>query len=424
MGSLEIKKNRYGLRVFCSKCDKLYYHNTIHKCRHGEESQTYKSVVYTPGGGTRSRHHKSRTFDEALIEGIEYKKEVKSGSLDKHNMERGRLVPGAISVIEGANIFLRFKHGIDVPTHLKENLSKKYLDSIEYYLGQFIQIMKDNGYNVHTMPLEKLNEKHVGIWAEEIRTRYSKGSWDAPLRVLRLWVNFLIKRHGLRLYNPFHDVKLVHVTTDVAAITKEEFEGVLSMIDSGTSKEVLVGNSKIKDRYRPYLKDAFRLALQTGLRREEFLSLTWDNVVELSNGSHMIITDNLKVERMTGKKYKKKFIPVHDELRRLLKDLGWDSNVNGNSFILEPERKAKVITMMGCCTKAFTFYFKQAFPERKTKTLKVLRKTYLSYLGREVGEEIIHFSSHSGMKVLEDHYLDKTIVTKALQMNIFSPKNG
>ena len=68
-------------------------------------------------------------------------------------------------------------------------------------------------------------------------------------------------------------------------------------------------------------------------------------------------------------------------------------------------------------TGGFSHYFKQAFPNRKHKRL---RKTYLSYLGKQVGDEVVHFSSHSGVKVLEKHYFDMKLVTKGLEVKMFS----
>jgi hypothetical protein len=75
---------------------------------------------------------------------------------------------------------------------------------------------------------------------------------------------------------------------------------------------------------------------------------------------------------------------------------------------------------MAALTKGFSHYYKQAFPDNKVKTLKVLRKTYLSYLIRGLGDDVVHFSSHSGVKVLEDHYFDKKLVAKGLKMKIFN----
>ena len=68
---------------------------------------------------------------------------------------------------------------------------------------------------------------------------------------------------------------------------------------------------------------------------------------------------------------------------------------------------------------AFSHYFKQAFPDVPHKTLKMLRKTYLGHLNKAVGDDVIKFSSHSKVRVLDKHYLDKKITAKGLDMKMF-----
>lgn len=48
--------------------------------------------------------------------------------------------------------------------------------------------------------------------------------------------------------------------------------------------------------------------------------------------------------------------------------------------------------------------------------LQVLRRTSLNKTVRDV---VIELSSHSKMKVLEDHYLDKELTVKGLGMKMF-----
>ena len=74
---------------------------------------------------------------------------------------------------------------------------------------------------------------------------------------------------------------------------------------------------------------------------------------------------------------------------------------------------------MAALSKGFSHYYEQAFPEVKPRQFKVLRKTYLSYLNKSVGEDMIELSSHSSMRVLDKHYLDAEIVSKGLKMKIF-----
>lgn len=413
--SLTLNKNSQGLRVFCSKCLKLYNFDTIHLCPHDQETQTYKSVVYLVDR-TEKNTFKTKKYSEALAYAIAFKENVRSGSKRAVSAE-----PAAMSFLDAANKFLNFKHGIEVPLHLKQELSKEYLYSIEFYVGQFLEIMRVNKVKVKTQLINELNEEHVGIWVKEIRQKYSKGTWNGPLRILRLWIEFVIKRLKIEMQNPFMDVKLVSHENSVSALTKSEFENVCLAIEKMNPIRLLNGTTnKQKNLYRPYLVNAYKLALYSGLRREEVVTLTWKNIFKIENTSdYMIITDNLKVERMTGKKYKPKYIPVGDDLTKLLNELGWEENKGQDKFIIEPSRKATVKTMMSAMTKAFSHYYEQFYPDRKAKAFNILRKTYLSYMGAELGEEVVKFTSHSGMTILLNHYFDERILARAKKVKIF-----
>ena len=53
------------------------------------------------------------------------------------------------------------------------------------------------------------------------------------------------------------------------------------------------------------------------------------------------------------------------------------------------------------------------------KKFRILRKPYLSYLNKTLGDDIIELSSHGNMKILNSHYIDKKVVANGLTMKIF-----
>ena len=75
--------------------------------------------------------------------------------------------------------------------------------------------------------------------------------------------------------------------------------------------------------------------------------------------------------------------------------------------------------MQAALSKGFSHYYKQAFPEEKPMKFKILRKTYLSYLNKTVGDSVIELSSHGSMKILHKHYVDAEVVAKGLTMKMF-----
>ena len=126
------------------------------------------------------------------------------------------------------------------------------------------------------------------------------------------------------------------------------------------------------------------------------------------------------MERITGKKYKKKYVPLNVDLKDFLNQHGWQELKGTDKYIIAPFRRVKTKTIIDACSKSFSHYFKQAFPDRKHKRLKCLRKTYLSYLNKEVDDDVVHFSSHGGIGVLNKHYLDMKMVTKGLEARMFA----
>ncbi len=414
---LKILKNRYGLRVYCTKCQKQFnYSSTI--CNHNEY-QHYKSIV-TDGLKRRVKFHQTNDFDEALQLAIQFKKDVKNGVFIEQE-ESNKIDIDNISIIDAANMFLDFKNGINVPEHLKKKLTKGHLDNLKTTIQQLIDVLKNNKVKVESLSIKDLNDFHVGYWYTYVKEKYSEKTMPSKLKLVSCFINYMINDVGILMKNPFKKVKVDIIQYDTQAITKEEFEAIIEAIDTKSPHQQLGGERKeIKNHYRPYLKNGLRLALYTGLRREELVTLSWNDIgYSEKNRCLMLIVDNLKVERITRKKYKKKFIPVGPDLESLIYELGFE-DLNGSDLpILEPNRKVKYTTMMSALSKGFSHYYKQAFPELEPKKFKTLRKTYLSYLNKSVGDEMIELSSHGGMKVLNKHYLDAEIVAKGLSMKIF-----
>lgn len=414
---LKILKNRYGLRLYCTKCYKQFNHdNTV--CNH-DRYHHYKSIV-TDGMRRRVKLHQTKDFDLALQYAIQFKKDVKNGVFkDKEKLDQVDV--NEISILEAANMFIKFKKGDDVPEHLKQDLTEDYFKNLKATIQQLIDILRKNRVKVETLKIAELNDIHVGFWFKYIRDKYAETTLPSKLKSVNCFINHVINHLGVSMKNPFQKIAVETPVYNTRAITKEEFEGVIDAINTKSPYQQLGGLRKeIKNHYRPYLKDGLKLALYTGLRREELVTLSWNDIgYSEKNRCLMLVVDNLKVERFTGKKYKKKFIPIGPDLELLLYELGLEDLKGSDLFILEPNRKIKYTTMMAALSKGFSHYYKQAFPEFKPAKFKILRKTYLSYLNKSAGDDMIELSSHGGMKVLNTHYLDAEIVAKGLSVKIF-----
>lgn len=415
---LKIKQNNYGLRIYCTKCKKQYnYHNDL--CNHNEH-QHYKSLV-TNGAIRKTKSHPTRNFDEALTAAIQFKKDVKNGVVDLIASKIDEVDPDNISILDAVNIFIGFKMGIDVPLHLHKEISKEHLNNIKSNLKQLISILRSNKVNVETVTIDSLDDHLVGYWYEYLIENYSEGSYGTKLKILIAFINYMIDEVGVTMRNPFKKVVLKPIVYDTSSISNNEFLAVLHAVDKKPRYQQLGGiRQEVKNNYRPYLIDGFKLALFTGLRREELVTLSWNDLYySVKNDGLVFMTDNLKVERNMGKPFKKKYVPVGPDLLELLIELGYEDFKDSELYILHPQRDISIKSMMSCLSRGFSHYYKKAFPDMKSKKFKILRKTYLSYLHKAVGDDMIELSSHGGMRTLTTHYIDAEVVAKGLSMKIF-----
>ena len=421
MKKLIIESNKYGLRKYCSKCFKWLSDKNDSSCNH-YENQVYKSRVSIANNKYKVKIHDTKGYGEALAMAIQFKRDVKNGVFEARS-NTTEIDTKQITVLDAANLYMNYKHGINIPSHLKEDFTKGYLGKIKKAIKDLILVLERKGFNLNSMPLNQLNDSHVGYWYEyQIDDmEYANGSFNTNLSCLRTWINHMKEFHAVEMVNPFKKVKTKEVDSEIVTIAKDEFESVINSIGTEPSCTYLGGKAREKKNFhRRYLKDAYQLALNTGLRREEFVTLSWDDIYLVKEtGGYMVITDNKKVERITGKKYKKKYVPVHKALAKFLNEMGWQELKGSDMFIIEPMRTVKVKTIMDACSKGFSHYWKKVYPDQPLKQMECLRNTYLTYLNKLAGDDTIHFSSHSDVKVLENHYLNPAIVAKGEKMNMW-----
>jgi hypothetical protein len=139
---------------------------------------------------------------------------------------------------------LNFKHNINVPSQLHNELSKDHLSHIKCTIKRFIQTLENKGFNCSKLPISELNDYHVSHWYDFITANYKKGGWRTLLKILNAWINYLIKHHNLSMANPFSKVVFEVVEHEIKAITKNEFDEVIKAIDTKNPYKYLGGKAK------------------------------------------------------------------------------------------------------------------------------------------------------------------------------------
>ena len=185
--------------------------------------------------------------------------------------------------------------------------------------------------------------------------------------------------------------------------------------ENGEKLTVVKGQQKIRNVYRPWLKAAFRVGLESGRRREEVMELKFNNVLSNNEGTLLIKVQDFKTNRSQNRQEEEElkyiYIPVTVRLKELLDELGYETYKGQDRYIIAPE-EMRSEAMLDALSNAFTHYYSQLNTGREL-TFKCLRKTYITNLSLYMGNDTKSITKHSSNEVIEKHYLDKEALAKA-----------
>lgn len=423
-----------GLFAYCQKCKAMIENrkckNTgkrISTCKNTSQ-HVFKAVVCVPGTSgekrktrvfnTRDIHEASRLKNEFVkeLEQLEYQnaKVIQSGEKPKPSL-----------LIECMGMYIGYLNNEGVPVHKRKKRSKSHIQDIERYFKYFCLSLKSNKVDHTLMPITNVNDSTVAILHNYIleKLEYQNKSYNKFIAGMRQFINWLIEKRGYELENPFVGVTRRVEKIDKTIVTKSEFENFLSIIDPEKGFKVYSTGER-KNFYRSWLSDAFRLALETGLRREEFMSIKYNDIIENEKGEPIFIKiENFKVNRSNDvsgtKEAIMKHIPITKGLMELLNTLGYELKKGADNYIIGSNETTTLKTRIDVVSKAFTHYWQFTEVEKKVQ-LKHLRKTYLTALVAQFGEKATLLSSHSGIEVLKKHYVnDQQLMLATSSFSVF-----
>jgi integrase len=315
-------------------------------------------------------------------------------------------------------MYLSYLNNEGVAAHKVKVRTKSHIKDIEWFFRYFCLSLKDNNIDHTIITIHQVNEKAVALLHNYIVDvlQYQNKTYNKFMGAMRQFINWLITKNDYDIKNHFVGVTRRSEVIDKTIISKAEFKKLLSVIDPKKGiKEYSTGEKK--NLYRSWLKHAFRLALQTGLRREEFMSIKFNDVVLDENGNMLFIKiENFKVNRKNGvsgtENTTMKHIPITKALKELLLELDYNDNIGSDKYIIGTNDKTTLKIRIDVVSKAFTHYWTFTGYEKKAQ-LKHLRKTYLTALVQQFGEKANLISSHSGIDVLKKHYVNDQELIKA-----------
>jgi len=424
-----------GLFVYCKKCDYIIDSrmcNTsgkrISTCKY-KDQHVFKAIVAIPG--TDGKKRKTRIFNtrntqEAIRLKFEFDEELIQMDYQSNQNHKMKEISKPQLLIECMTMYVGYLNNSGVESHKIKTRSKGHIAEAERFFKYFCLCLKANQIDHNIFRVDQLNDRIVGMLHQYILNKlgYKNKTYNKFISLFRQFTNWLIDKKGYAILNPFNEVTRRKVTTNNVTMTKLEFEKLLAVITKENGEKIFKNKDK-RNLYRAWLPDAFRLALETGLRREEFMTLRFNDIKENEEGELLFIQqDNFKVNRINGiddndEGKQVKNLPITFGLRALLTELGYHEKRGSEKFIIAPYESSSRITMIDVVSKAFTHFWSKT-GIKKSIQLKNLRKTYITSLVQHFGDKANIISNHSGMDVLKKHYVNQQqLVAGATDFSVF-----
>lgn len=241
-------------------------------------------------------------------------------------------------------------------------------------------------------------------------------SYNNIMSALRIFTGHIIKEFKLSYSSPFEGVNKRHVNYKVISVSKKNFYALLEVVTPENGIKTLSTGER-KNLYKDWLINSFWLGLFTGGRRDAVVNVKWSDIrVDENKIPYSIDISDYKYNRaksdvVSEDEKKVDEIIIYPEFYQYLLKLGFEQHMGSERYILAPESTMKRETMKDVISKAFAHYAQIINPDQKLE-FKHLRKTFSTAAYRQFGKEANVLTGHKGMRVVEDHYLDRSVLQK------------
>lgn len=423
-----LKKTKVkGLFIFCTKCKRRITDNCgssgkkISACKYIEKHK-YKLRVCIPGNNSsvKTKLFETRDPNQVVLDAYAYRAELESRNYLPQVFETSTKTPNTL--MDAMAYYIAYLNN-DTP-HQQEHKVRTpgHIQMVERYFMYFNDYLKTLNMNASTLPMIQMDRTVVGKLKSYLLNtkKYEPRTYNKFVQTLRIFTNRIIQEFELNMKNPFNGFKPLVVAKKISTITQDEFYSLLEILtpENGvyTYTERKSQKTRSKNLYKPWLRDAFLLAVLTGVRREAIVQIKFNQILENSNGEpSSIITEDFKVNKiknLTSKEDLKHItIPIIAPLKKLLMEMGYENNKGKDMYILAPDEKMQRDSIKDLMSKAFTHYYNQLGTGKKIEFYD-LRKTYISHLFATYGEKAKIITQHSGLDVMINHYIDQKVVAQ------------
>ena len=412
-----------GMKIYCTTCC-----SDNPTCKHIDK-HVYRIRLHIKGSGKgiRSKTLANREYDKAVDEAIAFKKEMLKSDFQPKKVKKPIAnKPIRHTLVTAILKYDQYLGGQHELVHLRKFVSESHRKEMTRYCVYFTDIVKQTD-DVSKLALATISQHHVASFYQWAEDKFAPKTFNKAMASLKAFFEFAINIEKVKMDNPFaiYTTK-TQIKRQVQTLSQQEFLDILYAVDKADPIAHL-GNNVKKNMYYPYLKDAFRLFLLTGGRREEVVELKWSDIMITVQQVRFFQVANRKVQKQRMAKNSSattadKYFPINADLEQLLDELGFDKYKGQNKYILYPERTVSTNTIMSRISASFTHYRKAAGIE-KDVSLDELRKTYLTWMNVVMNSDTKVLSSHGSDNVLQVHYYDpkilSTIEKAALEFKVF-----
>ncbi len=422
MKKIPAKYSRCGIKIKCLKCTWMINdvckmtNKGISSCQH-KDKHKYMFIVHIPNTskGKIFRLAKADSFDDALIEMVAFKEELKQQGFHKAIVKVKTM---DTSVAGFMAEYLNYISGNGSHAHLTKKLSDDHIGEYKKVFLRFCDAIKKKGYKPEALDAKNISDDIVEIFHFYVTAlKVGETTYSKHFVLMKAFINWIIEKKDYKINNAFMHISLQFAKRKKNPITKTEFDHLIeaTTILNGT---YIDSSGKKRSRFYPWLTTAFKIGLETGLRREEIVLLQWEHIREINHqGKVCFIIDvnNLKNNRRMFGKDSGKFVkpvPVTKGLLALLIELGYENKKGTSGFLLEREESRDIKNMLDNISRGFAHFIK--FVTDRKIEFKDLRKTYITQLSMRLGKDTKLFTGHSDDQVLKDSYIAEEFIAANL----------
>jgi len=386
----------------------------ISKCEH-KDRHRYSLLVCVPNGNKarRTRIVETRDFEEALQEMKQFREELKAQGYHKVKRKTEIIKP---TFMNYAADYIDCLSGENTPLHLIRVRSKGHISDTKRAILMFGKVLKKAGYNIEMLKLDEIGDDHVELFYKHLNyeLKLSTTTYNRYMVIMKTFFNWCIDVKDFAGKNPFSKAELSFERQEKNIVSKSEFDKLLETVtyENGFAPK----HGETRNYYRPWLVNAYRLALETGERAEPLVRLKWNDIIEVEGNIEMFRISNLKANRIrTGQDKGKyvRYIPVTRSLKALLVELGYNTKKGTDECVLKTEAGESSAYIMQLITRSFSHYVAKA--GLRHILFKDLRKTYVSHLTVAMGANAKMYTGHADSRVMEHHYLSQSFLSSKLK---------